>query len=104
MTNNGLAEDLHKAEELNSTNLMKIAALANHNLSKDVRLMKMEERNMTRKNMIAELHELYQKNERRLLLCLGLTWCFVCVCVYVCVFVVMILAVPNEKGNQLYLL
>jgi hypothetical protein len=58
---NGLAEDLHKVEELNSTNLMKIAELGGQNLSKYVRLMKMEARNMTRKNMIVVLHELHQK-------------------------------------------
>ena len=73
---NGLAEDLHKVEELNSTNLMKIAELADQDLSKDVKLMKMEESNMTMKNMIVELHELYQKNERTLLLYLGTTWVF----------------------------
>ena len=31
---NGLVEDLHKAEELNSTNLLKIAKLEDQNLSK----------------------------------------------------------------------
>jgi hypothetical protein len=46
---NGLAGDLHKAEELNSTKLMNFAKLADQNLSKDIRLMKMEEINMTRK-------------------------------------------------------
>ena len=30
---NGLVEDLHKAEELNSTNLLKIAKLEDQNLS-----------------------------------------------------------------------
>ena len=58
---NGLAGDLHKVEELNSTNLMKITELAGQNLSKYVRLMKIEARNMTRKNMIVVLHELHQK-------------------------------------------
>jgi hypothetical protein len=30
---NGLVEDLHKAEELNSTNMLKIAKLEDQNLS-----------------------------------------------------------------------
>jgi hypothetical protein len=75
---NSLIEDLHKAKELNNTNLMKIEKLEDQILSKDVRLARLEERNMTRKNMIAELHELHQKKGRRRLSYLGLTWLFCC--------------------------